>query len=53
MIAMRDKAERALGDRFDLKAFHDVLLMNGAMPLGLLDDQVDLWIAEQGAPSEG
>ena len=47
IIAMREKAEAALGDDFDLRGFHDVLLNNGAMPLGVLDAQVDAWIAAQ------
>lgn len=46
ILAMRERAERALGDRFDVKAFHEVLLMNGGMPLDILGETVDLWIAE-------
>ena len=47
----RQRAEEILGDRFDLKAFHRVVLSNGAVPLSLLDDVVDRYIAEvQAAP---
>ena len=46
ILAMRERAERALGERFDVKAFHEVLLMNGGMPLDILGETVDLWIAE-------
>ena len=47
IIRLRQKAEQALGERFDLPAFHEVVLMNGAMPLGILDKVVDEWIASQ------
>jgi uncharacterized protein (DUF885 family) len=42
---MRERAERELGDSFDIKGFHDVLLMNGGMPLEILDQAVTDWIA--------
>ena len=43
-------AERALDDRFDLREFHDVVLLNGAVTLNILDANVDAYIArvEQG-----
>ena len=37
----------ALGERFDVKGFHEVLLMNGSMPLEVLDDVVGTWITKQ------
>ena len=46
LLELRDRARQALGDRFDLRAFHDVVLQNGAMPLTLLERVVDLWIEE-------
>lgn len=42
--ALRRKAETALGDRFDIRAFHDTILGGGAMPLTLLERRVDRWI---------
>jgi uncharacterized protein (DUF885 family) len=45
--AARERAQSALGSRFDaeaLKAFHDVVLRAGALPLEVLDEQVDAWI---------
>ncbi|MBN1137411.1 MAG: DUF885 family protein, partial [Anaerolineae bacterium] len=49
ILELRQRAMDALGDRFDLKAFHNVVLGNGAMPLEVLERVVDDWIAaEQG-----
>jgi len=45
-LELRERAVEALGDAFDLKEFHHVVLMNGAIPLGLLEKIVDTWIAE-------
>jgi uncharacterized protein (DUF885 family) len=45
--SLRADAESQLGDRFDLRAFHDVVLANGAVPLPVLDGVVKQWIAEQ------
>ena len=41
---LRQRAEKKLGSRFDLREFHDVILRNGALPLDLLEQQVDHWI---------
>ncbi|HYD89544.1 MAG TPA: DUF885 family protein [Vitreimonas sp.] len=46
---MRDSARTALGDRFDLKGFHDTMLANGAVPLSVLARIVDNWVATQRA----
>ncbi|MDQ7018023.1 MAG: DUF885 domain-containing protein [Robiginitomaculum sp.] len=42
---LRRKAETELGDKFDIRAFHDTILGGGAMPLTLLERRVDQWIA--------
>jgi len=42
---LREKARAALGAKFDLKDFHAVVLENGAVPLTLLEQLVDEWIA--------
>ena len=44
---LRKKAEDSLGDKFDIREFHDVILMNGAIPLPILEDVINNWIAEQ------
>jgi uncharacterized protein (DUF885 family) len=45
---MRIDAERRLGDRFDVRAFHDVLLGGGALPLDVLEARVQEWIGRTG-----
>ncbi len=49
ILRMRAKAESELGDKFVLKEFHELVLGNGAMPLGILEKTVDEWIAEMKA----
>ena len=44
---MRARAEKALGDRFDVRAFHQVLLEDGMLPFAALDAKLDRWIASQ------
>ncbi|WAC64179.1 DUF885 domain-containing protein [Pseudoxanthomonas sp. SL93] len=46
---LRRKAETELGDKFDIKGFHDAVLGGGALPLTLLERRVDQWIASQKA----
>jgi uncharacterized protein (DUF885 family) len=41
---LREEAERRMGSRFDIKAFHDVVLLGGAMPLTVLERRVREWI---------
>lgn len=46
---LRKKAETELGDKFDIRGFHDAVLGGGALPLTLLERRVDQWIAKQKA----
>jgi uncharacterized protein (DUF885 family) len=48
---LRTRAERALGTRFDLREFHDAVLRNGSVPLSVLEDQIDAYIAAAKASS--
>jgi uncharacterized protein (DUF885 family) len=45
MKALRAKATQALGDRFDLREFHDTMLLGGALPLDMLETRIDAWLA--------
>jgi uncharacterized protein (DUF885 family) len=49
ILRLRGEAESELGDRFDIRAFHDTVLGAGALPLGLLEQRVRAWIAARKA----
>jgi len=48
-VELRERAQRELGAKFDLRSFHDEMLSGGALPLDLLSSRTDRWIAEQKA----
>ncbi len=47
ILELRDKAKAALGPKFDIKAFHDQVLDSGALPMDVLEQRVNAWIAAQ------
>jgi uncharacterized protein (DUF885 family) len=44
---LRERAHAKLGERFDLRAFHDEVLKGGALPLDILEAKIERWLAEQ------
>jgi uncharacterized protein (DUF885 family) len=50
ILKLREEARKKLGARFDIKAFHDVVLRDGAVALPVLRQQVEAWIARAGVP---
>ena len=47
ILDLKARAKSALGEKFDLKRFHDAILKDGAMPLSILDAKVERWIADE------
>jgi len=47
IVELREKARKALGDKFSLREFHNVVLDTGMVPLELLESQVDAYIAKK------
>jgi uncharacterized protein (DUF885 family) len=51
IVELRERARKELGARFDLKAFHDVVLGSGSLPLSMLEENVMNWIESRRSPS--
>jgi uncharacterized protein (DUF885 family) len=47
ILELRRKAERTLGAKFDIRAFHDEILKDGALPLNILESKINEWIVKQ------
>jgi uncharacterized protein (DUF885 family) len=47
ILELRERAKTALGNKFDIRAFHDQVLDSGALPLDLLGDRIEAWIAAE------
>jgi uncharacterized protein (DUF885 family) len=46
---LREKTKKSLGDKFDIRQFHEVLLSNGSVPLDVLEELVNRWIKSKQA----
>lgn len=49
ILRLRQKAEDALGEKFDIRSFHDAILVTGSLPMAILEQKIDRWIADQQA----
>ena len=52
IVRVRERAQQALGPRFGLRQFHHAVLRNGAIPLTVLDDEIERWTAVRAATGE-
>lgn len=50
ILELRERAKAALGPRFDIRAYHDTVLENGALPLPVLESLVEEWVRSRAAP---
>ena len=46
-LELRRRAEKMLGAKFDIRAFHDKILAEGSVPLAVLESRVNAWIQDQ------
>ena len=49
ILELRENAKQQLGDKFDIRQFHDIVLKNGPVPLNVLENFVNQWIASKQA----
>jgi len=49
ILGLRERARQQLGDKFDLRAFHDELLGAGALPMDVLEERMNTWMQQQTA----
>ena len=47
IMELRERGREELGEDFDIRAFHDVILTNGPVPLSIMEENVDHWIANE------
>lgn len=48
ILELRNKAKLALGNKFDIREFHTLVLQNGPLPLDVLEEQVEQWVSKEG-----
>ena len=53
ILELREKAKKQLGEKFDLRQFHEVILINGPVPLDILEQVVDSWVKSKACSSRG
>ena len=46
IMELKNKSKQALGEKFDIKEFHHVILGEGSLPLGILEEKVDYYIQD-------
>jgi len=49
ILELRARAQQQLGSQFDIREFHDQVIDSGALPLDVLEQQINLWIAQKKA----
>ncbi len=47
IVELREMARKSLGEKFDIKVFHDLVLLGGAVPMAVLDENVNAWVTSQ------
>ncbi|MFY0689603.1 MAG: DUF885 domain-containing protein [Cyclobacteriaceae bacterium] len=47
IIRLREEAKRRLGEKFDIRSYHDEVLRNGCLPLNILEKQINAWVADE------
>ena len=52
ILELRERARTALGDKFDIRAFHDQVIDAGPVPLDILEQRIDAWIAVEKAGAQ-
>ena len=52
ILELRERAKRELGDKFDIRAYHDEVLGAGALPMSVLEERINNWIAARGPASK-